>query len=213
MIRSQTPEFMDGPLIPQETVDDFHADLSRLGRILGNNREVVKLLRRNLPQSVLDVGCGQGTLLAEIRDTFGIAVKGVDLRPSLNGKNQVEILAADATRDPLPTSDLAVCILTVHHLDEEQVVKLVRNVGRSCSRFIILDLVRHRLPLVLFSIFLRPLISRLVFLDGQQSIRRAFTPEELRALVVKGIAGTSSTFRQSVSPIYGKQVIEISYRA
>ena len=202
---------MDNPGVSQDIVHSFHADLARLNRLLGNNKYVIDLLRRNPPGSVLDIGCGQGALLAEIRDTLGVVVKGVDLRASSNG-NGVVVQSADATRDPLPSSDLALCILTVHHLDENQVVELVRNVGKSCRRFVILDLVRHPLPLALFS-FLRPLMSRLVFVDGRQSIRRAYTAEELRGLVVRGIAGTGSTFEQWVSPIYGKQVIDISYRA
>ena len=56
-------------------------------------------------------------------------------------------------------------------------------------------------------------MSKPVHVDGIQSIRRAYTPDELRALVVRAISGTGSTFTQWVSPIYGKQTIEITYRA
>ncbi len=213
MIRSQTPELMDDPTVPQKDLDSFHADLTRLNRILGNTAHILELVRRSRPASVLDIGCGQGALLADLRDALGINVRGVDLRPGDPLENGVPVTVADATKDPLPPSDLALCLLVVHHLNESQVVDLIRNVGRHCNRFLIVDLVRHPLPLALFSIFMWPVVSRPVHLDGQQSIRRAYTPSELRALVVRAIQGTASTFTQWVSPIYGKQVIEITYRA
>jgi len=50
-------------------------------------------------------------------------------------------------------------------------VALIRNVGRSCRRFILLDLVRHRLPLALFRLFVAPLASPIVAIDGRISIR------------------------------------------
>ena len=68
--------------------------------------------------------------------------------------------------------------LLAHHLTPEQNIALIRNVGRSCRRFIIHDLIRHPLPLVLFTLFICPLIGREAAVDGRQSIRRAFTPDE-----------------------------------
>ncbi len=213
MTRSLKLELMDDPEIPERILRDFYTDLARLNHILGHTQEIESRIRDPLPSTVLDIGCGQGALLAKLRDDLGVRVQGVDLRAAPHNGNGVEIQIADATSDLLPASDVAICVLTVHHLSEDQVVALIRNVGRSSPRLIILDLVRHPLPLALYSTVMRPLISRLVLQDGIQSIRRAYTPEELRALVVRGLAGTNAIFEQWVSPIYAKQVIDISYRA
>ncbi len=83
---------------------------------------------------------------------------------------------------------------TAHHLTLEEIVALIRNVGRTCRRFVIQDLIRHPLPLVLFTVFLCPLIGREAAVDGRQSIRRAFTPAEFAEMVRTAIAGTRATF-------------------
>ncbi len=203
---------MDNPEFARDLRQDFHAELARLNRLLGNNKMIIERLRCNPPARVMDIGCGDGALLADVRDAFGAEVTGVDLYACPNNPWGVNIIAGDATSMPLPPSDAAVSVLTIHHLTEEEVVALVKNVGRSSKRFVIVDLVRHRLPIALFSIFMRPLLDPVVFRDGLQSIRRAYTPDELRALVVRGLKGTDAIFEQWVSPIYGKQIIDIRYR-
>lgn len=99
----------------------------------------------------------------------------------------------------------------VHHLSEAEVVSLILNVSRSCRRFIILDLVRHQLPLWLFRIFVAPFLCRLNVADGITSIRRAYTPSELRALVDTAVEGTGGRISQTVAPLYIRQVIDISW--
>jgi len=214
MIRSEKPEIMDDPHMPEHCLRMFHTDLDRLNRILGNTEMILTRLKTGSRRvsSVLDIGCGQGGILAEIRAELGAHVQGVDLKPPRENPHCVDILTADATTEPLPSADAAISVLTIHHLSPDDVVRLVQNVGRSCARFVVLDLVRSPVPLALFS-FLRPMVQKVVFLDGKQSIRRAYTPDELRALIVRGLVGTNSTFEQWVSPIHAKQIIDITYRA
>jgi hypothetical protein len=90
---------------------------------------------------------------------------------------------------------------------------MIRNVGRSCRRFIILDIVRSAVPLTLFRIFIAPFVSRITAADGQTSIRRAYTPDELHALVKDALAGTSANFRHTVAPFGVRQAVDISYPA
>jgi hypothetical protein len=117
------------------------------------------------------------------------------------------VIAADALAGPLPEADVAVTTLMAHHLTPEQNVALIRNVSRSCRRFIIHDLIRHPLPLVLFTLFICPLIGREAAVDGRQSIRRAYTPDEFRQLV----AGTGATFTMDVSPFRSRQIVDIRF--
>ena len=47
--------------------------------------------------------------------------------------------------------------------------------------------------------------------DGRQSIRRAFTGDELSNLTKQAIAGSGATFNHWVSPVYARQVIDIHW--
>jgi hypothetical protein len=76
---------------------------------------------------------------------------------------------------------------------------------------VILDLVRHRVPLALFSAFAPLCLPRLNTLDGRQSIRRAHTPEEFRALVARAVAETGGSFRHRVAPFWIRQMADIRY--
>ena len=211
--RAPAPEIMDDPNIPEEVWEKFHRDLSRLERVLGCHRTVIRALRdgERRAESVLDIGCGNGMLLRKIRQNLGVAVTGIDLRAPRNPEPDITIMETDAVREPLPSADVAVSVYLVHHLSERGIVDLIRNVGRTSRRLILLDLVRHWLPLVLFRVFLGPLFGHIVHADGCQSIRRAYTPGELRTLVEEAIRGSGARFRHSVSPLYASQLIDITW--
>jgi SAM-dependent methyltransferase len=208
MQRSHKPEIMDGSGIPDATLQKFHADLRLIHLLMGTVSQLTRRIKD--AESVIDIGCGNGELLSQIRDRMNVHVTGVDLRPQPAAK--VPIIQADATTEALPFADAAVSTLLIHHLTDEQVVALIRNVGRSCRRLVILDLVRARLPLVLYTIFMCPMLSRVGALDGRQSIRRAYTGPELRILAERALGGTGATIRHWVSRFGARQILEITYR-
>jgi SAM-dependent methyltransferase len=205
------PELMDSDGVSDAVRAEFHRDLKFVHRVLGSLKAIVERLKGQRVRSVIDIGCGDGATLAQIRDAVGVEVTGIDLRPPEQDVHGVPILRADATCDELPRADVAVSLLTLHHLTDEQVVKVIRNTGRSCRRFICLDLVRHPLPFALFNMFVGPLIHQVAREDGRQSIRRAFQPGELRALVTGAVEGTGATFEQEVSRYYSLQIIDIRF--
>jgi SAM-dependent methyltransferase len=208
MKRSLDPEIMDGGNVSAEVRRKFHADLRLIHRLMGNGSMFVERLRGE--KSVIDVGCGDGELLAFVRERTGASVQGVDLVEQPEAL--VPVIRADATQDPLPAADVAISSLVIHHLTSQQAIDLIRNVGRSCRRFVILDLVRHPLPLWLYTIFLCPFLSRVGAADGRQSVKRAFTGPEMRALVERALEGTPAKFEQWVSRFAARQVIDIRYR-
>lgn len=205
---------MDDPAIPEATMEAVHRDLARINRVLGNVTAVVTALKTDpLPVgSVLDIGSGRGALLMEIRKAIDVRVAGVDLRVPAAPIAGISIFQADATRDPLPESDVAIANLVAHHLSETELVELIRNVGKYCRRFVILDPVRHWLPLVLYRAFIAPFVHRITAHDGALSVRRSFSPQELDSLVRKALAGTSATFQHSVTPLRSRQTIDIRFR-
>jgi SAM-dependent methyltransferase len=201
-------ELLDDLSLPVDQVARAYRELAFTHRWLGNTAAIL----RRLPKggSVLDVGCGHGALLGEIRRRRGAEVVGLDLRPAPEWA-PLPILVGDAVTDPLPAADTAVAVCLIHHLSEADVVRLVRNVARSSRRFIVLELVRHPLPLALFRLFAIPFLGRINTLDGLTSIRRAYTPAELRAIVDTAVAGTGAQVRHTVAPFFIRQIVDIRW--
>jgi len=205
---------MDSPDVKGPVLDKFYRDLNFINKCLGTFPTIERFVRKENEDAkpvrrILDIGCGGGALLEYLQRRLGAEVLGVDKRPPETAN--VKIIRADAVTEPLPGADIAVCSLLCHHLTPEQIVALIRNVGRSCRRFIIQDLIRHPMPLVLFTMFLCPLIGHEAAVDGRQSIRRAFTPEEFAEMVRTAIAGTNATFTTDVSPFLSRQIIDVRY--
>lgn len=211
--RSYSAEIMDSPDLPDHVMRAVHRDLTRTHRWLGNTAAILSALRRDpLPvHRVLDIGCGDGGLLVEIRDKLRADVIGVDLRAPDPGQTSVPIVQADAVASPLPDSDVAIAVCVAHHLSDADCIRLIRNVGRHCRRFIILDLVRHRLPLALFGLVVGPWLHPVNAHDGCHSIRRSYTPRELGAVVGQALHGSRARYRHSVAPLYMRQIVDITY--
>lgn len=213
MQRSFEEEILDGGQLPPDVVARAHRGLSLTHRLLGNHAAILRALRSQASpiQRVLDIGCGHGGLLRNIRRQLGADVVGVDLRPPKRPTPEFPILKLDAVHDPLPPADVAVSVCLVHHLRDEEFIELIHNVRRACQRFVILDLVRHPLPLALFSTFAPLCLPRVNVLDGRLSIRRAYTPREFRALVARALTGTGASFRHTVAPLWIRQIADIRY--
>ena len=213
MQRSFEEEILDGDGLPPEVLERAHRSLSKTHSLLGNHAAILRALRCDgkATRRVLDLGCGHGGLLEKVRRQMGAEVLGVDLRPPEGGLREFPILELDAVREALPRADVAVSVCLVHHLRDDEFIEMIRNVGRACQRFVILDLVRHRVPLALFTAFAPLCLPRVNVLDGRQSIRRAYTPEEFRTLIARALSGTGGSFRHSVAPLWIRQTADIRY--
>ncbi len=212
MHRADVTELLEDPSLPDDVVADAYRDLARTQRLLGNTRAIFRRLRENRIRSVLDIGCGQGALLAQIHRKLGVDVIGFDLRPAPPSLN-VPILTGNAAVDPLPEADVALAVCLVHHLSEADVINLIRNVSKTCRRLILLDLVRHWIPLTLFRVFMSPFLHRINSADGITSIKRAYTPRELRSIVEEAIKGTDTRIVHTVAPFYIRQIIDLEFMA
>ncbi len=211
MDRVTAVELLEDPSLPADVVAKAYRDLARTQRLLRNTAAIFRQLGKN-PGRVLDIGCGQGALLEEIHKKLSVEVVGFDLRPAPAGSS-VRILTGNAATDPLPEADVAISVCLAHHLSEEDLVGMIRNVSRSCRRLILLDMVRHWMPLMLFRVFLSPILHPINASDGMTSIKRSYTPAELRRMVDEAVRGTDATVVHTVAPFYIRQVIEISWPA
>jgi 2-polyprenyl-3-methyl-5-hydroxy-6-metoxy-1,4-benzoquinol methylase len=212
MHRADVTELLEDPSLPEDVVASAYRELARTQRFLGNTSAIFRRLRGSpgAIHSVLDIGCGQGALLEEIHRKLGVEVIGFDLRPA-PASSPVRIVAGNAAVDPLPPADVALAVCLVHHLSETEVINLVRNVSKSCRRLILLDLVRHWIPLTLFRVFVSPFLHPLNAADGRTSVKRAYTPRELRNLIDAAVKGTGARVVQTVAPFYTRQIIDISW--
>jgi SAM-dependent methyltransferase len=102
---------------------------------------------------------------------------------------EISLLQADALRLPFaPNSvDVVISSLFLHHFTRAQVIEVLRAAFDCARRAIIMsDLVRGKLPLLAFR-FGAPLIvhHHMTRSDGLLSIRRGYTPDELRELAAE----------------------------
>lgn len=219
MKRSLEPEIMDGEDISGETLAKVYREIQKVNRWLGNTSAIIRRLRQQQATTkhrlrVLDIGCGQGGLLAEIRDRLNVDVIGIDLRAA-PPQSPIPILTGNAAIDPLPEADVAICVMLAHHLSETELAGVIANVSRSCQRFLILDPVRHPAPLWLFRVFLTPLLNPINAADGQTSIRRAYTVGEMHVIVEQSLAKSGKpvrSFQHTVAPLWIRQFVDIRWK-
>jgi ubiquinone/menaquinone biosynthesis C-methylase UbiE len=105
-------------------------------------------------------------------------------------------VVADALALPFAdgTFDLVSCSLFAHHLNEHQLAQFVRE-GLRVSRHALLinDLIRHPLHLALAFAGFPIMRSRVAWLDGLTSVRRAYIPDEIRSMAAWAVSATAVT--------------------
>lgn len=150
---------------------------------------------------VVDVATGSGDVLVGVLSRAkgaGIAAHGVavDVSPVALAETaaraaeagvRVETREQDVTATGLAgadgSADVAMCSLFLHHLTEEQVVGVLREMRRVGRRVLVSDLERCRLGLI--GAWLAGRLgtrSRIVRVDAVRSVRAAFTVDELKGL-------------------------------
>jgi SAM-dependent methyltransferase len=103
-----------------------------------------------------------------------------------NGAGEgLDYFVHDALNDPLPGDcDVLVSSLFLHHLSLEQAQGLLKRMKGNAQRLVLInDLLRSRAGLLLAHAATRILSSSsVVHSDGPQSVRAAFTLNEVRAM-------------------------------
>ena len=109
----------------------------------------------------------------------------MDRMPAHLPRNGTGTVAGDALALPFLDSsfDLVTCSLLIHHLEREQIVHFVNQALRVARVAVLLnDLRREPLHLALMYAGY-PIFSRLTLHDGIASVRRAYTPQELKSIL------------------------------
>ena len=126
-------------------------DMKKYGPMSRHIRRNIKLLIRSLDfQTVLDVGCGQGSFLAELRADFphikpfgtDISASGVELARRQVPEGQFWVL--DATKERLDEKfDLVVCSEVVEHILDDMAV--LRNIAHMTGKYLVVSTVQGRM--------------------------------------------------------------------
>lgn len=135
----------------------YNAYDSMIRRVCPGYDDLLELVARNIPagaKSVLDLGCGTGTLASRVFERLpGVRYFGIDLQESLveaarkklEGKKAV-FIAGDIMRADWPPADCVVSSLALHHLSHEDKERVFRKIQQSSSCFIYFDRIKGRTP-------------------------------------------------------------------
>lgn len=200
--REQQAELLDQDLGSMADVHSNLIEMWRLNRYFGGiaalTRHLYPLLRQgSQPLRVVDLGTGSGemgALLAQWakQNNRQLVICALDK----SGRNlsvarekaidDVHLVQADASALPYAglQVDYFISSLFLHHLSPVEVIGVLRETYHCAHRGIVMsDLVRSYLPLLAFRL-IQPVFARhyLTRHDGALSIRRAYTPHELRSL-------------------------------
>ena len=113
-------------------------------------KRIYKLLGSDSPKKVLDVGCGFGDLLVELKNNYNFSVEGVECssyairksRPSVRRKiKKGSILKLPFKRDSF---DLVVCFDVIYYLTPKETVRAIKNLIKVSRNYIFFNSIyRH----------------------------------------------------------------------
>ncbi|HEY8598691.1 MAG TPA: methyltransferase domain-containing protein [Thermomicrobiales bacterium] len=212
--RHDLPELLDNLDMDHHTMLGNLRDIRRFNRLLRWDAMVANDALRLIGDqdssyrpTILDVGCGTGDLPLAVgarmrRAGYESRFICVDIhqpvlaaaRHHIGAALSCDYLRADGLRLPLPNRaiDLVLCSATLHHFPPREAVRLLGELARvTRGALLVNDLARGWGPYlgarVITAIAMRNRVTRH---DGVVSVRRAYTPREVRGLALTaGLVG------------------------
>ena len=205
MQRCRQSELMDDPHLNVEQHTHALRGLERINRWSASVHTLwspIQVLAAEEPERtfrVLDIATGAGDVPIALwhrarRAGVRITVDGCDRSPvaikyarhrAKQNRADVRFFELDALNDEIPPGyDVVTCSLFLHHLNDEDAVRLLRSTAQAVGRLVVIsDLVRSRTGLALAYLGTRLLsTSIVVHLDGPRSVLAAYTLDEVRML-------------------------------
>jgi 2-polyprenyl-3-methyl-5-hydroxy-6-metoxy-1,4-benzoquinol methylase len=205
--RNRQPELMDQPGLRFDEHAKALQGLRRINRFSRTStalwRPIAGLARQEgnveWPIRILDLATGGGDTPIALarraaRARLPVKFDGCDLSPQAvrfaqqQAEQQgvgVRFFTLDALNEPIPEDyDILSCALFLHHLDEADVIALLRKMAAATRQLVLIDdLIRSRWGHALALVGTHVLSgSRVVHIDGPRSVQAAFTPSEVMAL-------------------------------
>lgn len=205
--RTLEPEIMDDPALDAARHYGALRGLARINRWSGSVRIVwpaILALCNSHPDrtfTVLDLATGGGDIplglhLRAKRLGLKLRVRGCDCSPravefareraaQAGAGPDLEYFVLDALNGTMPTDDdVLLSSLFLHHLNATDAETFLRRMAQSAQHLVLInDLLRSRAGLLLAHTATHLLTtSSVVHADGPQSVRAAFTLDEIRAM-------------------------------
>ena len=182
-------------------------DIRTVNRLAGGAATVLRHLPglvcrvpRGRPVEILDLATGSGDIPYVLaawaaRNARPVRMTVTDLSPrilaearrTLAGIANVTYAVCDARAVPLPDGsfDIALCSLSLHHFPPRDAVRVLREMERLCRVGFIVNDIRRCAPgyLAAWAASRVATRNRLTRHDMPLSVRRAYTPRELRAIL------------------------------
>jgi len=201
-------ELMDELDAPVSDLDRNLSDIALLNRFGGTQtiqRHVAPFLARlraGETLRILDIGTGAADIPVALADWARrrgdrMRIVALEMHPTIwrhaaravEATPEVRVVAADALQSPIRPGavDVALCSLVLHHLPEDAVVALLRQLAALVRLgFVISDFRRDRLAWAAVWLVTRAArCGRMARHDGPLSVRRAYTPAELTRLATR----------------------------
>lgn len=196
MQRVDAPEILDSDACSPADVEATLRDIGRVNRWFGGVATTQKMVERVARASgvkhfsLLEVAAGSGEVPERVQQK--LAGRGITLDVTLLDRAQSHLprgdhsVVGDALALPFGDGvfDLVSCSLFAHHLDPQQLVRFVSEGLRVSRRALLInDLVRDPVHLALAFAGYPIMQSRVAWLDGLTSVRRAYVPDEIQSLL------------------------------
>jgi SAM-dependent methyltransferase len=203
--RIDAPELMDGDGFSAEELAGNFRDIQRVNRWFGGTSAILASLPELIPDgtktlSVLDLATGVADIPVTVQRWgatrgYAVDITATDSSPEVlalagaqvAGLPRIRLLRADARNMPFAdhTFDVATCSLALHHFSPGDAILVLREMDRLCrTGFIVNDLRRGAVGYGAAWLASRLTTrSRLTRHDAPLSVRRAYTPGELRSLL------------------------------
>jgi ubiquinone/menaquinone biosynthesis C-methylase UbiE len=198
-------ELLDAPVADPRLLARNLRDIRRINRFLGWTSLVVKTVSESVARqqlqncALLDVATGSADIPLAIarwarQQRLQLAITATDLSEQVLAAAQANCAGVPeitlARQDALALAygdqsfDLALCSMALHHFSPDDASTLLGELARVARRAVIVSDLQRSLPAYLGAWLLTHTLmpNRLTRHDAPISVRRAYTPQELRAL-------------------------------
>ena len=141
-----------------------------------HNQQYQKYLLKNIPKNcnfILDVGCGTGELTRKLA-LFGKEIIGIDVSENMlyeaekrNNDDKIKYIKTSVENYLEETDkqfDIIISIAAMHHMDEEKVLKMMRNKLTEKGKILILDLYQNKTIMDYFLTIIAAILNPLIML-------------------------------------------------
>jgi SAM-dependent methyltransferase len=191
-------ELLDQDLGTPDEIDASLSDLRHINTWFGGVATTTFLLRNAMKKpgltsaSVLEVASADGFCVREAAKR--LAVDGLQLHITLLDRQQSHLASTNGVRTVVGNAlqlpfgdgsfDFVSCGLFVHHLAPDTVIRFISEALRVCRHAVLInDLRRSPAHLALVYLGLPLFRSRITWHDAPASVRQAYEPGELSALL------------------------------